>query len=204
MPFWQSRTFFTHVCALSIGFLTWTVFLLAGLVEESKHLSHIPRVGKTPIPLWAGEPGNNVGIHLHYMPPAIFQRDTSAIIQTVPPDEIALYCGTEAAACQTDRADHPIVVMPNPCAYVIMPNGQRDPYASVLCHELGHANGWSHEGNDHPEMLSCDRWPAAWDSLEQCLEDHETAQGLDPRWCEQGMMNRTNRRLCAIRERFYQ
>jgi hypothetical protein len=27
-------------------------------------------------------------------------------------------------------------IMPNPCAW-------RDPYAKMMCHELGHANGWA-------------------------------------------------------------
>ena len=31
-------------------------------------------------------------------------------------------------------------IMPNPCAW-------RDPYARMMCHELGHANGWN---ADHP------------------------------------------------------
>jgi len=34
-----------------------------------------------------------------------------------------------------------LIIAPNPCAW-------RDPYAKMMCHELGHANGWK---ADHPK-----------------------------------------------------
>lgn len=33
-----------------------------------------------------------------------------------------------------------LIIAPNPCAW-------RDPYAKLMCHEIGHANGW---GAEHP------------------------------------------------------
>jgi hypothetical protein len=35
-----------------------------------------------------------------------------------------------------------IVYMPNPC-----PTGQVEEYAKIMCHEMGHVNGWT---RDHP------------------------------------------------------
>jgi len=53
------------------------------------------------------------------------------------------YCGIIKApagsiACAPVGGD--LIIAPNPCAW-------RDPYAKLMCHEIGHANGW---GAEHP------------------------------------------------------
>jgi antirestriction protein ArdC len=44
-------------------------------------------------------------------------------------------------ACATGER----LVLPNPCAF-----GSNDRYAALLCHELGHANGWPPTHGDFP------------------------------------------------------
>lgn len=71
-------------------------------------------------------------------PPPEFHGDRDAMVTfTADPD----------AACRplsrpTDRrilacAYHGALIVPNPCT-------QTGAYADLLCHELGHANGWRH------------------------------------------------------------
>ena len=67
-------------------------------------------------------------------PPAEYQGDVRAVIEFVAADKVSDRCGTAAMACGGNPA-----VMPNPCRF-----NKDDPYARLLCHELGHVNGWSH------------------------------------------------------------
>ena len=76
-------------------------------------------------------------------PPARFQGPTTVILQVTDQRGIDRIChplfgkppeGMRTDACQTGER----VVMPDPCTFP-----KTDRYAAILCHELGHANGWS-------------------------------------------------------------
>lgn len=76
-------------------------------------------------------------------PPPRYRRDTWAHVLFVAPKRITTFCddvpnppGWETEACQEGFT----VWMPNPCLF-------DEEYARILCHEIGHVNGWS---NNHP------------------------------------------------------
>jgi hypothetical protein len=75
-------------------------------------------------------------------PPARFQSDSAAIILFVSGDGVEQLCGKSppglrTMACTKTPPDKPpLMVMPNPCLV------EYDYYAHLLCHELGHVNGW--------------------------------------------------------------
>jgi hypothetical protein len=81
-------------------------------------------------------------------PPIRHQRDATVVLQVADQAEIERICqplfgtppaGMKTDACQTgDR-----VVLPNPCLYP-----PTETYAHMLCHELGHANGWPRTHGD--------------------------------------------------------
>ncbi len=76
-------------------------------------------------------------------PPERFQGNTSVRLEVTDQAGIERAChplfgappaGMQTQACQTgDR-----VIAPNPCTFP-----QTETYARLLCHELGHANGWA-------------------------------------------------------------
>ena len=47
-----------------------------------------------------------------------------------------LGAGRTAIACASDT----VMVMPEPCLWA-----DRDQYAELVCHELGHVRGWDHQ-----------------------------------------------------------
>ena len=75
-------------------------------------------------------------------PPTRFQGHATVTLQIADQAGIDAIChplfgrppaGMRTDGCQTgDR-----VILPNPCDF------PEDRYATMLCHELGHANGWS-------------------------------------------------------------
>jgi hypothetical protein len=69
-------------------------------------------------------------------PPDRYMGDTAAVvifsIQTVKDN-----CGDAALGCSGFSNGVPIIAAPNPC-----PLALRDLYAAILCHEIGHLNGW--------------------------------------------------------------
>jgi hypothetical protein len=87
-------------------------------------------------------------------PPAVFQRDATVTLEFARQSKIDAGCqalfgkppaGMRTNACATGRR----LIMPNPCSFP-----DSDTYAHLLCHELGHANGWppTHgEIGDKPE-----------------------------------------------------
>lgn len=83
-------------------------------------------------------------IHLPVqLPPRAYQHPSTFIVSTVPSNLITLTCdrlgATHAdAACERDGA----VYLPNPCDF------PRDDYARLMCHEMGHINGWSANHSD--------------------------------------------------------
>lgn len=73
-------------------------------------------------------------------PPEPFQGDIRAIIEFIEPDKVAKRCNgpPEVRACQSGFGDDTLIVAPNPCEYT------QEAYAWLMCHELGHVNGWRH------------------------------------------------------------
>jgi hypothetical protein len=74
------------------------------------------------------------------VPPVKYQTNNIAIIAIV--DNPGEWPGCEPKEGWVTRGCTKIkdrtIVMPNPCYY------PKDYYARVLCHELGHINGWQH------------------------------------------------------------
>jgi hypothetical protein len=69
-------------------------------------------------------------------PPAEYQRSRPVLVEFVTPEAVMLRCMQRGAflpsiAC----ADREVITIGNPCAF-------GGAYAAILCHELGHANGW--------------------------------------------------------------
>jgi hypothetical protein len=47
-------------------------------------------------------------------------------------------CGEGTIACAAfDEDKTPVLILPNPC-----PLAEVDLYAAIVCHEIGHLNGW--------------------------------------------------------------
>lgn len=85
-------------------------------------------------------------------PPAAYRGNTTAQIVTLDEPALEARCahlmgppspGMFYRACT--RRGRPVVYVPNPCTY------GGDKYASVLCHELGHVNGWP---GTHPGAIA--------------------------------------------------
>jgi hypothetical protein len=70
--------------------------------------------------------------------------DNTVIVRFVTdPEEINQLCGPPPPgyiimAC-VDKIGGHVMTVPNPCVYK-----DHDAYARLLCHELGHTNGWRH------------------------------------------------------------
>lgn len=74
-------------------------------------------------------------------PPERYQESRSAVVDFMGEGEAYAYCtstiGTPAIACANGYR----IWIDNPCLH-------QGPYAALLCHELGHVNGWP---GDHPK-----------------------------------------------------
>lgn len=79
-------------------------------------------------------------------PPQEYQKSTAARVIFTDPSGIGKMCGVakEAGqlilACQGEIKGMPVIVLPNPCLWP-----EPEFYAAVVCHELGHVNGWRHK-----------------------------------------------------------
>jgi hypothetical protein len=77
------------------------------------------------------------------IPPARFQKDGVAVVLFVSPDGIDGLCGKAGPgrvmlACTNWTAKGvAIVTLPNPC-----PRADKEYFARIACHELGHVGGW--------------------------------------------------------------
>lgn len=85
------------------------------------------------------------------MPPVARRGDARAVVEFIDPRAVGSACvgaqvvvGTYGAplGCTLMWPGRPTVVVPNPCAF------PWDDYAALLCHELGHVNGWTHARED--------------------------------------------------------
>lgn len=80
-------------------------------------------------------------------PPAQYQGSNAALVifagaatvQSLCAGTAPLKQGQMFLGCMGTRDHTPIIVVPNPC---LMP--ETDFYAGIVCHELGHENGWRH------------------------------------------------------------
>ena len=92
-------------------------------------------------------------------PPARFQREATTVIQVTDQTGINRTChalfGAPPAGMKTDACfTGERMVLPNPCSFP-----QTESYARMLCHELGHVNGWpsTHGDFDNVELAEDDR-----------------------------------------------
>lgn len=83
------------------------------------------------------------------LPPVRYQDNGAAIVIFTDRAGIDSMCGVaepphQIIACKRSLENGvPVIIMPNAC-YV----GQVEYYARIMCHEMGHVNGW---GVDHEE-----------------------------------------------------
>ena len=85
-------------------------------------------------------------------PPARFQGPTTVTLQVTDQAGIDRAChplfGKPPAGMKTDACQFgDRVVLPDPCTFPAS-----DRYAAILCHELGHANGWSSRHEPDPSQ----------------------------------------------------
>lgn len=79
------------------------------------------------------------------IPPPRFRYDSTTKLVTINTQAVMDQdCGVpekgRRLACTRGTRRHPVVFMPNPCDF------PDERYAHLLCHELGHVQGW---GADH-------------------------------------------------------
>jgi hypothetical protein len=78
-------------------------------------------------------------------PPRRYTSDNTALVHFVAPDKIDGACGVKHDPVNPEEAcqEGAVIVLPNPCTFP-----ERETFARLACHELGHRNGWP--GN-HPK-----------------------------------------------------
>lgn len=90
----------------------------------------------------APAPQPQISLYSDSAPPARFQGDATIQLQLSDQADIDRTChplfGQPPQGMKTDACEFGgRVVAPNPCTYP-----PSDAYAHMLCHELGHVNGW--------------------------------------------------------------
>lgn len=73
--------------------------------------------------------------HVIPEPPARFQHDQNVDVFFTNDSGITSNCPEGSYSCANDK----IIFLPNPCTI------KGDWFAAVVCHELGHVNGWTQE-----------------------------------------------------------
>lgn len=94
-------------------------FLLSGLLWFGAFLM-LPAAGET----WRDRP------------PTRFQGDTEAVVVFTTEGEVQSRCPTPRGKIAVGCTVAGTIYVPNACRW-------RDPYAVLLCHEMGHVSGWS-------------------------------------------------------------
>ena len=93
-------------------------------------------------------------------PPARFQAAATTVVQISDQAGVDRTChalfgkppaGMKTDACFTGER----MVLPNPCDFP-----QTESYARMLCHELGHVNGWPSTHGDFKDVEMADAEPA--------------------------------------------
>ena len=69
-------------------------------------------------------------------PPQRFQGDASAVVVFTTEGHVQSRCPVARPAVAVGCTSGGVIYVPNPCRW-------RDPYAVLLCHEIGHISGWS-------------------------------------------------------------
>lgn len=82
------------------------------------------------------------------MPPVRFRADNAAVVIFTGRQGIDQMCGVAGPnyivlACTHSINGTPVVTMPNPCGY-----GDTEAFAKIMCHEMGHVNGWPADHGD--------------------------------------------------------
>lgn len=87
-----------------------------------------------------------------WQPPPAMTKDTFVAVRFGDRVDVHANCGQTAQACETqDGVRVPLLELPNPCAWTA------ESYALVVCHEIGHAEGWA---GDHRGGHFVDEWIA--------------------------------------------
>lgn len=75
------------------------------------------------------------------LPPMEHQRDNTVLVTFAKPTLVQELCGRRGVPELIGCGDllPPSMVVPNPCVHI------DQSYARTLCHELGHANGWTYQ-----------------------------------------------------------
>lgn len=75
--------------------------------------------------------------------PLQYQGDAVAVVMTGGQVPVHVYCSgglpTNQVILACTSPDRTIIAMPNPCEFA-----DTERYARLLCHEMGHVNGWTH------------------------------------------------------------
>ncbi len=80
------------------------------------------------------------------LPPEEYQKPASSIVHFYPISEVNNLCGSKwVGACAWSSTTEPVIIMADPCEAVHSYGDYAPVYISVLCHEMGHINGWSHK-----------------------------------------------------------
>lgn len=91
---------------------------------------------------YAPIPKSLPSLYSNELPPERFQHNATVVLMTTDQVGIDQAClaqfgpappGMKTDACESGGR----IVAPNPCSYP-----ETDLYARILCHEIGHANGW--------------------------------------------------------------
>lgn len=76
--------------------------------------------------------------------PPQYQGDAAAVVMTGGQVPVHVFCSngrpTDRVVLACTSSDRKVVVMPNPCEFA-----DTERYARLLCHEMGHVNGWEHD-----------------------------------------------------------
>lgn len=105
---------------------------LAAIVELDRPPAPLLIAGITAQP----QAAQIVSVYSTDAPPMRFRKDRSFRLEIMEPAELSKACGDPAfIACEGETIRGVRVIVPNPC-------GWSGEYAHILCHELGHVNGW--------------------------------------------------------------
>lgn len=93
-------------------------------------------------------PGAQYGItEATRLPPIQFTGGNEVRVRFTTEYDLRAICGADAQACWDGREER--IVVQNPCIEDQNPDRYSTSYISILCHELGHVNGWLHDGAPH-------------------------------------------------------
>lgn len=80
-------------------------------------------------------------------PPGRFRQSRPALVEFVGPEIVSQRCGQLGAQVLANAcSDFQRIVIGNPCEYP-------GAYAAMMCHELGHLNGWAANHQDKSEPV---------------------------------------------------